>query len=221
MNIKGIIENYRLRMTATGLLREAGAAQLSPKVAALRPSLTKVNRALTENPDLLRNLTQPSPFQLLFEYTLPKLEPLLMELGEERAEQVIQMLCDHGWVMIQKYGIEGAKEHLENLFKDLPDYEASLRENGGIERMVDAYRRLDFEGKAEKYIRNVLHKKIDQLTVDESGMISVEMKNSIEDSDLQRLTRAKKLQLLGLTYTQVSDSGLRLLRDMIDLQHLY
>ncbi len=221
MNIKGIIANYQRQMASAGLLREAGAAQLSPQVAALRPSLTKVNRALTENPDLLRGQVQPSPMAILFEYTLPKLESLLAELGTERTEQIIKKLCKHGQKMIKEHGIEGAKEHLESLFKDLPDYEETLKKKVGVQKIINLYWRADFEGKPIEYLKFVLGGKLRGFTVDASGRISIVLGTSTEDRDLKYLKRLKNVKGLAVGFTAVSDAGLEHIKGLISLQALH
>ena len=140
-NIKLIIANYQKQMAAAGLLRQAGPAQLSPQVAALRPSLTKVNRALTENPDLLRQGVQTSPFQILFEYTLPKLEPILNELGPDFTDHLIKRLYNYGCKLIQEQGREAAGKMLEEYFTDLPKFLdlIPIRAELDFDRIMDNY----------------------------------------------------------------------------------
>jgi hypothetical protein len=144
-NIKAVIARYRGNMEAAGLIRQVSAVQLSPQVAAMRPSLTKVRLALQERPDRFA-VVQPSPMSLLFDYTLPKIEHILIELGEVRAEQIVNKLCEHGKRMIKEHGVEGAKEHLDALFKDLPDFEIKLKKENGVDEIAEAYRKYDFEG---------------------------------------------------------------------------
>lgn len=142
-NIRSIIESHQQRMQAAGMLRRPEAAQLSPQVASLRPSLTKINRAVIENPDLLRNPAQPSPFQTLFELIIPKLEPVLVEVGEQRADQMVARLCEYGKLMVEAHGMEKAKEHLYELFNHLPKYENLLKEDNGLETILAVYQGFD------------------------------------------------------------------------------
>ena len=220
-SIQSIIANYKRQIVAAGLLREAGAAQLSPQVAALRPSLTKINRALTENPDLLRREVNSSPFQILFEYTLPKLEVFLAGLKPERAEQIIKKLCQYGQKMIKDHGIEGAKEHLESLFKDLPDHEETLKKKVGVEKMIKLYWRADFEGKPVEYLKFVLGGQLRGLTVDASGGIHIVLGSTTEDRDLRYLKRLKNVKGLAVGFAAVSDAGLEHIKGMISLESLH
>ena len=200
-NIKAVIARYRGNMETAGLIRQVSAVQLSPQVAAMRPSLTKVRMALAERPDRFA-IVQPSPMSLLFDYTLPKIEPILIELGEERAEQIVNHLCEHGQKMINEHGVDGSKEHLEGLFKDLPDYETELKDKDGIGEIIKLYREL---GRDRAYLRLKLGDKIEKLEVDDNGMISLEMKQETNDPDLVYLRKVKNLQELDLNKTQVSD----------------
>ena len=216
-NIKSIINNHKLQMEAAGLMRRVAPVQLSPQTAALRPSLTKVQEALRERPDRFA-VVQPSPMALLFDITLPKIEHILIEVGEERAEQIVNRLCEHGKKMIKEHGLEGSKEHLENLFKDLPDYEAKLKEDRGVEKIIEVYRKLDLENDPVEYLRLRLGNKIEDMRINR-GMISLKMKKSTNDQDLICLRKAKNLWELGLTGTQVSDVSP--LSGLINLQRLY
>ena len=115
-NIERIINKWKEKV---GLPKPANPLQLSERVAKMRPSPRKVAAALEERPDRF-SLVQKSPLVMLFEYTIPQIKHILVEMGEDRTEQIIGQLCEHGRKMIEKHGAEGAKNHLEGLFKDLP-----------------------------------------------------------------------------------------------------
>ncbi len=189
-NIKAIIASHRERMQASGLLRQAGSAQLSPQVAALRPSLTKVNRALAENPDLLRGQVQTSPMAVLFEYTLPKLEPILMEMGEEKAEQIISELCKYGQRMTSRHGVEKAKKY-SGFFKDIANESSGLN----IEELKLMMVLWDPECGMDGY--KALREFIDWYTIDSNGkMTDVSFCHLTDSEDEERI--ADYLSLEGL-----------------------
>ena len=224
MSIKGIIQVHRTKMESAGLLRWAEAQPLSARTAAMRPSLLKVQAALAERPDRFA-VVQPSPMSILFEYTLPKLEPVLVELGEERTEQIVSRLCEHGKAMIEEHGLDGSRRHLEELFLDLTNYGEEIRQEpykvpvlcedtgekvelevlSGIDFVIEAYRMVSFEGRGQGYLILKLKGKISKMEVDEQGMISIQMKPETNNSDLIILERIKNLQRLDLKETQVSD----------------
>ena len=221
MNIKAIIENHKEQMRSAGLLREAGAAQLSPQVAALRPSLTKVNRALTENPDLLRGQVKPSPFQILFEYTLPKLEPLLIEMGEEGAERIIGRLCQFGQEVVKKYGAE-AGEHL-GLYKDMFNCRDKVGQADGLEAIINAYCKMELEGNAVDYFNLMLGPKLRKLDTDGQGMLSVDLDFSAKEEDMAVFVKAAitNIKELCLSDTSMSDAALAGLTRFPNLQILF
>jgi hypothetical protein len=224
-------------MESAGLLRWAEAQPLSARTAAMRPSLLKVQAALAERPDRFA-VVQPSPMSILFEYTLPKLEPVLVELGEERTEQIVSRLCEHGKAMIEEHGLDGSRRHLEELFLDLTNYGEEIRQEpykvpvlcedtgekvelevlSGIDFVIEAYRMVSFEGRGQGYLILKLKGKISKMEVDEQGMISIQMKPETNNSDLIILERIKNLQRLDLKETQVSDltplKGLTSLREL-------
>ena len=208
-------------MATAGLLREAGAAQLSPQVAALRPSLTKVNRAMIENPDLLRSLTQPSPFQILFEYTLPKLEPLLIEMGEEGAERTVGRLCQFGQEVVKKYGAE-AGEHL-GLYKDMFNCRDKVGQADGLEDIINAYWKMELEGNAVDYFSLMLGPKLRKLDTDERGMLSVDLDFSAKEEDMAVFVKAATTNIkeLCLSDTSMSDAALASLSRFPKLQTLF
>ena len=216
-NIRSIITEHRQKMVNAGFLREAGAGQLSPQVAALRPSLTKINRALIENPDLLRNLSQPSPMALLFEYTLPKIEPLLVELGEEKAKIIIASLCKHGMEMIAEHGAEKASGHLEQLFKDLPEYPVFLENDYLRVGLMGSYRTLYFQNSGI-----ILEQLLTEwagggnATILPNRMIKLSLSG---DSDSRRLSGLKGLNKLEALYVEAI-SGLDKLKDLPNLKKL-
>jgi len=219
-NVKSIIAKYRTGMESAGLMRRTAPVQLSPQTAALRPSLTKVQEALRERPDRFA-IVQPSPIALLFDYTLPKIEHILIEIGEEKAEEIIGKLCEHGKEIISKHGIDRAKEHLESLFNDLPDYEVKIREENGVSEIIDAYRSLDFENNPADYLKLMLGEEIEALKIDSDGAISLHLSISPQDSDLICLKKIHNLQQLDLSWTQITDAGLQHLANLSNLQQLY
>ena len=180
--------------------------KLSATTQAMRPGLMQVQAALGERQGRFDPLPLiKSPFTILFDVTLPALKATLLELGEERTEQIIDRLVDHGMQMIEMHGVTGAREHLEALYKDLSGYEAELRAAKGAENIISAYRRKDFENAIADYLRLALGEKIKKIQVDEQGMISLELNASATDSDLHYLRGAKKLLRLDLTGSQITD----------------
>ena len=227
--VSRIITRHRTQLEGAGLLHRTGASQISPNVARMRTSPRKAIAALRERP-LLR--ITASPFHVLFEQTLPKIEHILVELGEERAEHIVGRLCEHGQKMLIEHEIEKARKHLEELYKDLPDYEARFREEPGIDEIIEAYRLFHFEGMdadyiilkhgAVGYLQEKLGDKISQVTEDPDGMIVLIMAaGKTEDSDLECLHRVKNLKTLGLIMTTVTDAGLVHLRGLRNLRRLF
>ena len=220
MSIKGLIETHRTQMESAGLLRRAEAQTLSPRVAAMRPSLVKVQAALAERPDQFA-VVQPSPMAMLFDYTLPRIENILVDLGEEKAEREIAYLCEYGKNTIENYGVERAREHLEELFKDLPDYEEEIRRGGISGGWIDrAYRELHFGDNGKLYLGLKLKNKITKLEINYDGEISLETKPETNDSDLIIISRVKNLRELDLSGTKVMDAGVEHLEGMVNLQML-
>lgn len=199
-NVGRIITRFRTQMEVAGLVKPTVAAQLSPQLRTMRPSLTQARLALQER----QLVVQASPMATLFEVTLENrdFQALLVDLGEERAERIIGQLCGHGQRMIKEHGIDGAEAHLTKLFEDLPDYEAKLREEKGLEEIIQLYQEA---GRNEAYLRLKLGDKIAELVVDDKGMISLKMASSTNESDLICLWRVRNLQKLYLWNTQVSD----------------
>jgi hypothetical protein len=156
----------------------------------------------------------------LFEYTLPKLEPLLNELGEARAKKIVSKLCEHGKAMIEKYGIDGSKEHLEGLFTFLPDFGENLRRKGGVEEVIETYRQYEEEGIVnDLYLDHKLFGKIREKFTDEHDNYWLEFDYSANDQDLQLIRKAKNIYKLNLNGTNVSD--LSLLSGLLGLQELH
>ena len=179
--IRQIITRHRTQLEGAGLLHRPGVAKLSPGVAAMRPSPRKAKAALRERPPVS---IQPSPFQTLFEISLPAIESTLIDLGEERAEEIVGRLVDHGRQMIDEHGQEGATEHLNTLFGDLSNHQNNLREESGLDRLITTYQKLHFEESAEDYLRLKLGDKIEKMEVNAQGMISLKITS---DARLARL----------------------------------
>jgi len=215
--IAPIIAKYRGKMETAGLVRPMGQAQaLSPALQQMRTSSMQARRALMERQQV--NI-QPSPLSSLFEITIPALEPTLIELGQERAEQIIGLLCDHSREMIQQHGVEGAKFHLEELFNVLPNFEAQLRKEGGIDQIVGAYYQLNFENCSQKYLQLTLG---EAYWINDSSWPFVRLREFVTDSQLAFLSRAHDLVYLDLTScTQVTDAGLAYLADLPNLKSLF
>jgi Leucine-rich repeat (LRR) protein len=217
--IKGIIETHRARLEASGLLRRQAPFVLSPRIAAMRPSLTKVQAAVAEG-CLRINAVQPSPMSTLFDITLPKLELVLLELGEARAEQIVGRLCEHGKAMVEQHGLDRARNHLEELFTDLPNYEAKVREVGGAEEIIEAYRKYEYESIAnELYLKLKLGDKIESVNKNDDGMLELDMETSTNSDDLATIRKAKNIRKLGIMATNVID--IKNLDGMGGLQELY
>jgi len=205
--IMPLIAKYRSQLEAAGLLKKAAAPDLSPRIAALRPSLGKVSAALTERPDRF-SIVQPSPLSILFDVTLPRLEPLLVELGEERTEGMIAALCQYSLTIIEKRGLPFADQYLAELYQALPRLEAKLREPDGVGKIIDAYDFLEFFGSSEDYLRLWLDDKVESLTKDAHGLLVLSLQSTASDADLRFLSKAKNIGLLRLTGTMVTDAGL-------------
>jgi len=219
INIKDIIGIHRSKLEAAGLLKPVGTNQVSAKVKAMRPSLNKVGSALEENPQRFM-LVQASPLSLLFDVTLARLEPLLVEVGRVRAEKIIGQLCDHSQQMIEKHGLDGSRPYLEELYKHLLLVEATLRGPDGAAEFISAYFSLSFERQSEKYLRIVLAEKIEELKFDEQGKIRLELTNEGTDRDLQLISKVPLIVGLSLGGTKVTDIGLSYLPSLTDLQQL-
>ena len=150
--VTGIIAKYRGNLEQAGLLTPAmnrngsspakGPAVLSKQTAAMRPSLTQAAQALRENPN--RFVFVPvvqSPFQILFEETLntPKIELLLIEAGEQRAEAMVQQLVKHGQEVLRDCNDKAlAHKHLEHFFSTLAQHEDLLKQEDGLAQVIAA-----------------------------------------------------------------------------------
>jgi len=243
IQIQDIINNHRARLEAAGLLKKATAPDLSPRITALRPSLAKVGAALTERPDRF-TIVQPSPFSLLFDLTLPQLEPLLLDLGEAQAERIISTLCEHGRSMIEQHGLAETQQHLEDFFQDLiyledrirkpdglimhseelfhetPLFEDGLSEPKGIKKLIHVYELKDFSRDSEPYLMIWLNGKLAQIKPYKSSKICVDLNNHAVDIDLERLTRTRDIGELDLYSTRVTDAGLRFVSQLVELEVL-
>ena len=222
--VRQIITRHRTQLEGAGLLHRPGTVQLPPRLATMRTSPRKAMAALRARPLVS---IHASPFQALFEVTLPKIEHVLMDVGEERAEQIVGRLVEHGQAMIRQHKLAGAGEHLEELFGDLPNYEAKLREENGLDTLIGIYSKLYFDGRAEDYLRLKLGDKIEGLEVDEHGMISLTMKKSTTNSDLTYVKKAANIKALNLSNSPpspaegVGNEALVHLASLSALQELY
>jgi len=227
--MRSIIEKYRSSLIAAGLLKPAGTNPVSSQVKVLRPSLGKINAALIDNPHRF-DLVQPTPFSILFDVTLPKLEAMLLELGEERAEAVINRLCEHGQAMIKKHGLAGSQAMLTKLFADLPKFEYAIRDSdadilkilleiyspdSGWSAAVHSNMAVEL---AAKYIRLSLGDKISALNINDDGLIDLGLKPAANDADLSIIKKvAGNLRALNLYQTGITDQGLSCLANAVNL----
>jgi len=121
-NIKEIVSGNRAKLEAAGLLKPATANPVSAEIKAHRPSLHKVMTALIKNPDRFA-IVQRSPFSTLFDVVLPRLEPQLIEFGEEHSvNDLINYFCSFGQSIINKHGLDRSRQFLEGIFGVLPDF---------------------------------------------------------------------------------------------------
>ncbi|MDI6732215.1 MAG: hypothetical protein QME05_06615, partial [Candidatus Margulisbacteria bacterium] len=169
--VKTIFATHRGQMEAAGLVRRTTPAPLPKNVAHLAPCAVQARIALQASPPVIA----ASPLQILFDVTLPTIEVFLIEVGEEKAEQIVSTLCSHGQSMIARHGIDGTRAHLEELFHDLLDYKTILGEDRGIDRIITAYRQADFENSPADYLKLKLGKKIQSVSVDDQGRISLKL----------------------------------------------
>jgi hypothetical protein len=116
-----VISQYRQRYGSLGIEASTRTTlPLSPELNRMRPCLLKAQRAIVENPELLAGgPVVESPLSVLFNFTLPRILPQLI-VGE-RVEEALQFLCEYSKDIIDQRGVEGARGHLEAIFKDLPD----------------------------------------------------------------------------------------------------
>ena len=214
--VSKIITKHRTQLEGAGLLNRPGAAQLSPRLAAMRTSPRKALGALREQ--ATRPSIQASPMQILFDHTLPAIEVTLIELGEERAEEIVGQLVGHGRALIAEQGKDRAGKHLEDLFLDLSKHESKLRDKNELDKLIEAYRKLNLEDSAEEYLRIMLGDKIAKLEVDEAGMITLEIQLADKEDFIILAKAQKHLQSLGLR--GITDDRLEHLKALSNLQSL-
>lgn len=213
-SIKAIIANHRVKLEAAGFLGRTAPVKSFPQTPAMQPPPTNGQGSLLDH----SKIVQPSPILILFDVTLPKIEHILREVGETQAEYIVSRLCEYGKAMIEEYGIDGSREHLGELFRDLSNQELKLREENGVDEIIELYKDI-------RYLRLSLRDKIHRLTIHGNGMISLEMSLSTNDSDLIYLQKVKNL--LGLYLggyidapSQITDAGLAYLAKLVSLQFL-
>ncbi len=220
INFNKIINKYRSQMTAAGLLREAGAAQLSPQVTALRPSLTKVNRALAENPDLLRREVKPSPFQALFEFTLPKIEATLQEMEPAEAQKLVELICNGTRRLVEENGMEASRELLENLFLDLPDYMLGIKDKRhDPDKILAAYQDLFFKSEGVGYLslKNAINY---QWEIGDEGA-HIYIQEDIGPREMRKLERIRDIYRFGLLQEEINEDIFNSIMRMPHLTEVY
>jgi len=228
-SIKNIISSHRASLESAGLLKKAEAGKVPAQIKGLRPSLGKVNAALTGNPERFA-VVQPSPFSTLFDIILPALEPQLVELGEEQAEQVIGRLCEYWQTMIGPGGPEEAALLLSHFSTDLLEYAANPLTGQGLPGFTEICWQRDIAGKHDEYARVVLNDLLGRVKVDTYTVINREkdlnleglwLKSTAADDDLRLLSRVKNIRALSFTRAPlITDAGLVYIGRLTDLRKL-
>jgi len=196
--MNNIINKYRSRLEAAGLLRPAGTNPVSAKIKTLRPSLGKVSAALNERPDRFA-IVQPSPLSILFDVILPLIEPILVERGEEIANNTIDKLC-RAWVAtLEEHGPEQTRKELAEL--------ATLIQQHGQDGYL-AHEKLDFTDEPADYLSLTIAS--DHLTLLTTVFgHNIKAMAQLTDRDLYFISKVKTLQQLDLAgCDQVTGAGI-------------
>lgn len=223
MNINRFVESKKAELTQRGLLPRTQGIALPSQITAARPSMRTVRQAaqyLDQRPQVTS-----TPFSILFDVTLPEIQPALMEKGEILFKETLDLLCYHGQRMIEDHG-RAAIPHLESLFGDLPLYKDTINEEGWAEKIVNAYKKKDFENDLSDYFVLLLGNKIELMQKQDGHISSFNMTFRATDRDLERIGQSAKLlqNLKTLVLNgcrKVTDEGISHLKNLANLGELW